>query len=229
MTSLKAARELAESLVQVSNGLGCKTLAILTDMNEPLCSSVGNALEVTNAVDFLSGKKRDPRLLNVVCNLGAELLVLIGLAENSSVGINMIMQSFESGHSAEIFSKMISKLGGPSNFLEAASSMLPRATIVEDVYASEIGTVSMIDARSLGISVVELGGGRKTVKDSIDYSVGFDNLLSVGDQVDESIPIGRIHANDQAKFDQAKDAIIRAYRIGDSNQKRHNLIIDYVK
>ena len=107
--------------------------------------------------------------------------------------------------------------------------MLPRATIVEDVYASEIGTVSMIDARSLGISVVELGGGRKTVKDSIDYSVGFDNLLSVGDQVDESIPIGRIHANDQAKFDQAKDAIIRAYRIGDSNQKRHNLIIDYVK
>jgi thymidine phosphorylase len=229
MTSLKAARELAESLVQVSNGLGCKTLAILTDMNEPLCSSVGKALEVTNAVDFLSGKKRDPRLLNVVCNLGAELLVLIGLAENSSVGINMIMQSFESGHSAEIFSKMISKLGGPSNFLEAASSMLPRATIVEDVYASEIGTVSMIDARSLGISVVELGGGRKTVKDSIDYSVGFDNLLSVGDQVDESIPIGRIHANDQAKFDQAKDAIIRAYRIGDSNQKRHNLIIDYVK
>ncbi|MEE2773962.1 MAG: thymidine phosphorylase [Pseudomonadota bacterium] len=229
MTSHRDAKTLAESLVSVSNLLGCKTIALLTDMNEPLASSVGNSLEVMNAVEFLSGKKRDQRLFNVVCSLGAELLVLMDLVENRSSGFAKIKNSFDSGSSAEIFSKMIAVLGGPSNFLDKASSILPRATIVEDVYAPQSGTVSAVDTRSLGISVVELGGGRRTVKDKIDYSVGFDNLLSIGDKADKNIPIGRIHANDWEKFEEAKSRMIRAYKIDDQKIKKCDLIIDYVK
>ena len=151
------------------------------------------------------------------------------LAENRSSGFAKIKNSFDSGSSAEIFSKMIAVLGGPSNFLDKASSILPRAKIVEDVYAPQSGTVSAVDTRSLGISVVELGGGRRTVKDKIDYSVGFDNLLSIGDKADKNIPIGRIHANDWEKFEEAKSRMIRAYKIDDQKIKKCDLIIDYVK
>jgi len=228
MDSLPKARALAESLVRVANDAGCRTTALITDMNEPLARTAGNALEMQNAVDFLTGKEIDNRLWDVTVALGAELLANAGLAASVENGANMMLDALQSGRAAERFGKMVAALGGPVDFVEKPQSYLETAPLVAEVYAAKTGFVQSIDTRGVGMAVVALGGGRTRSTDPIDYAVGLDWLAGIGQYVDTEQPIARVHARDQATLDEAKTRIIAAYKIGAAVPEETPLIIERI-
>ena len=166
-------------------------------MNEPLASAAGNALEVRNAVDFLTGARRDPRLLDVTLELSATALVLGGAAETLDEARDKCKAVLANGAAAEHFSAMVHALGGPPDFVGNMDAYLEKAPIVRDVYAKSSGTISAINARGIGMAVVALGGGRRTPGDRIDYAVGFDHLVGLGIKVDGKTPLARIHARSE--------------------------------
>ncbi len=215
MKTLDEARELANSLVGVANDAGVKTGAVLTDMNQSLASAAGNALEVQNAVDFLTGTARDARLLGVTLELAAHALCLAGTASSRQQGLQQARQALESGAAMEKFAAMVAALGGPADFVERMPEYLPTAPIIRDVYASGTGTVTRVETRELGMAVVALGGGRRMPTDTIDHAVGFDHLVPIGHKVDDKTPLARLHARDEASAREAEKRLLQAYEIGD--------------
>ncbi len=228
MDSLPKARELAESLVRVGNDAGCATSALITDMNEPLARAAGNALEMQNAVDFLTGREIDSRLWDVTIALGAELLANAGLASGGEAGMEMMRAALQSGRAAERFGQMVAALGGPADFVEKAESHLEKAPLVEEVYVVESGFVQAIDTRAVGMAVVALGGGRRKSSDPIDYAVGLDWLAGLGQHVDNEQPIARLHGRDKAALAEAKRRVVAAYEIGDTAPPETPLIIERI-
>jgi thymidine phosphorylase len=220
MPTLDRSRELAESLVAVANGAGTKTAALITDMNEPLATAAGNALEIRNAVEFLTGKHRDHRLLEVTLALSAAALELTGYVGNARHAVHAALST---GKATEHFSQMVAMLGGPADFVEKINTYLEPAPIVRDVFAPTGGTVSAIDTRGVGMAVVALGGGRRMPTDKIDHAVGFDQLAGLGATVDSATPLARLHARDEASADDAERRLIAAYTLGDAAPK-HPLI-----
>ncbi|UJW84842.1 thymidine phosphorylase [Devosia sp. SL43] len=216
MPTLDKSRDLARSLVEVANGAGLKTSALITDMNEPLASAAGNGLEVRNAVDFLTGKHQDARLREVTLALCAELAAMTGIAPDVLSARKLVEDALDSGRATERFSRMVTALGGPADFVEQMDRHLAAAPIIRDVFASGPGTIAEIDTRGVGMAVVALGGGRTMPTDKIDHTVGFDRLLGLGARVDMTIPIARIHARDEASAADAEARLKSAYRLGDS-------------
>lgn len=214
MPTLEKSRELARSLVEVSNGAGLKTAALITDMNEPLASAAGNGLEVRNAVDFLTGTHQDARLREVTLALCAELAVMTCKAATPEAGLLLATSALDSGRATQRFAIMVNALGGPADFVERMDDYLAPAPIVRDVFAQGQGTVSAIDTRGVGMAVVALGGGRATPTDSIDHRVGFDRLLGFGAVVDSHTPLARIHAADEASAADAAARLRAAYTFG---------------
>jgi thymidine phosphorylase len=220
MADHEAARELAQSLVAVANGAGLRTSALLTDMNEPLASAAGNAVEVLNAVHFLTGAQRDERLLEVVLGCAAEMLVLGGLAANTGDGEALARSALESGRAAERFAQMVTALGGPADFLESPAPYLPKAPLVQRLHPEGESVVASIDTRALGLAVVALGGGRTRAEDAIDHSVGLTELAGIGDPVGANRPLCIIHARDEAFASAAAATIRRAYELGQPPAER---------
>ncbi len=224
MPTLDRSRELARSLVDVANGAGTKTGALITDMNEPLASAAGNALEIRNAVDFLTGAHRDPRLFEVTLALCAAALELTGFYGDARQAAE---DALASGKATEHFSKMVALLGGPADFVERMDTHLAPAPIVRDIFAPAEGTIAAIDTRGVGMGVVALGGGRRMPTDRIDHAVGFDRLLGLGAKVDTRTPLARIHARDEATAADATARLIAAYQLGDAPQA-HPLIAERI-
>jgi thymidine phosphorylase len=215
MTSLEESEELAENLVSVANGAGMRTSALITDMNEPLASAAGNAVEVINAIDFLTGKHRDPRLYEVTVALGAELLALGGLVEDADDGRRKIEEAFRSGKAAEIFGRMAAALGGPSVLMERPEDHLRVAPVTRSVTAERAGFVTAIDTRAIGVAVIELGGGRTHTDDKIDHGVGITRLAPIGAAVGDDVALAVVHARNESHADRAAAAIRAAYTVGE--------------
>lgn len=229
MTTLDQARELAGSLVSVANGAGVKTAALITDMNESLASAAGNAVEVMNAVEFLTGHHRDPRLEAVTVALGAEVLVLGGLAADSADGKRRIEQAFASGRAAEVFGRMVAALGGPADFVDDPAAHLKFAPVTRAAVPEGAGIVEAVDSRAVGIAVIELGGGRARAEDRIDHSVGFTRLAPVGARVGGGdAPLGLVHARTEAHAEKAAAALRAAYTIGDAPPPNRPVVIERV-
>jgi thymidine phosphorylase len=220
MADHASAKELAASLVAVANGAGLRTSALITDMNEPLATAAGNAVEVMNAVAFLTGERRDNRLLEIVLALAGEMLVLGGLAETAESAAAMARSALERGDAAEVFQKMVSALGGPADFVERPMAHLPKAAIVKAVHAKEAGTVSAIDTRMLGLAVVALGGGRRRADDNIDHSVGVTELAGIGDETGANRPLCLVHARNDDEAAAAAETVRRAYSLGGPPRER---------
>ena len=214
MQSLEDSRGLATSLVEVANGAGLKTSALITDMNEPLASVAGNTVEVLNAVEFLTGKHIDRRLFDVTVALGGELLVLGGLAKDDGEGRRRIEDAFSSGDAADLFGRMVSALGGPSDFMEHPEKHLAAAPVVKPIAPERAGVVTQIDTRAVGIAVVELGGGRRKSEDTIDHAVGFTRLAGLGTRVGPDSPLALVHARDEAAAERAAKSMRAAYTVG---------------
>ena len=217
MDSLSKAQELAESLVAVANGAGLKTTALLTDMDHPLASAAGNAVEVQNAVDFLTGKHVDRRLWDITLSLGAEMLLSGGIAADQADGMHRMETAFRSGHAAERFARMVSELGGPADFIERPERYLERPPIVLEVTASVeqrrdcTGRLAF-HTREIGLAVIELGGGRTRPQDPVDHAVGVIDIA--GRDWDGETPLCRILARDMGSANRAKERVLAAVRRG---------------
>jgi thymidine phosphorylase len=216
MPTLEGARELARSLAHVAAGAGLPTISLITDMNEPLASAAGNALEVINAVDYLTGKRRDPRLHAVTRALGAELLNLGKLARSVEEAGEALDAALASGAAAERFERMIAMLGGPGDILSQAHSLLPQAPVVVAAKPNHAGFVTRIDARAIGIAVVALGGGRARPHDLIDPSVGFSGLARIGAEVSGDAPLALVHARSRDEAEIAAHVLNDSYSVGEA-------------
>jgi thymidine phosphorylase len=229
MVTLDQARELAGSLVKVANGAGVKTAALITDMNESLASAAGNAVEVINAVDFLTGRHRDKRLEEVTVALGAEVLVLGGLATDAGEGKRKIEDAFNSGRAAEVFGRMVEALGGPGGFMENAGPHLRLAPVTRAVPPERPGIVQSVDSRAVGIAIIEMGGGRARPEDRIDHGVGYTRLAAVGSAVGgEDAPLGIVHARTDSHAEKAAAALRAAYTVGDAPPPERPVVIERV-
>jgi len=216
MPTYAASESLAQSIVGVANGAGCQTTALLTDMNQVLASSAGNALEVREAVRFLTGEARNPRLLEVTLALCSEMLISGRLAASDSEARRKLMTVLDNGQAAECFGRMVAAQKGPADFVERYETYLPHATLSKPVYADQPGIVSSMDTRALGLAVVAMGGGRQRASDTIDYSVGLSEMITLGERADAQRPLAVIHASSEDDWQQAAAAVKAALVIGDS-------------
>ncbi len=222
------ARALADALVGVANGAGLPTTALMTDMDEPLASAAGNALEVAYALDHLTGKRREPRFHEVTVALAAEMLLLGKLAADIDEARANIEAAFASGAAAERFARMIAALGGPADLLERPEKHLVTAPIIKPVFPETSGIVQAIDTRGVGLAVVALGGGRTRPQDPIDHAVGIVALAGLGDRVGGGHALGIVHARDEAGFAMAQQRLREAYRLGEGAPERGALIAERI-
>ena len=208
------AGELAESIVRTAEGAGLPARAVITDMNQVLGDTVGNALEVGEAVEFLTGVRREPRLREVVTTLCRDLLVLGDLAESVTTARVHIERALDGGAAAESFQRMISASGGPSDFVENHERHLPRAPVVMAAEVEHEAWVAAVETRDIGLAALTLGGGRTRADQSIDHSVGFSEVVGPGDRVGTGRPLAVVHARTEGDAAEAVAALRSACRLG---------------
>ncbi len=228
MPTYESSKELAQSIVDVATGAGTPTTALLTDMNQCLASSAGNAVEVLEAVRFLRDEYRNPRLNTVVFGLCSEVLQSSGLVNSEELALNQLENHLTSGKAAEVYGRMVSGLGGPADFVEQPEKYLPEPSIVHPVFPDTEGVVTGMDTRGLGLLVVSLGGGRSRAEDVIDHGVGLSQIASVGTNVDEGWPLCMLHASSKSDFERAEAAIKETIQIGDAVEDKNREIYERV-
>lgn len=203
MDNIDNARALARSIIDVANAAGTKTSAVLTDMNQVLGSTAGNAVEMQEAVDFLKGKSSDARLYNVTMKLCQELLLSAELAQNETEAKTKLEQALSSGKALEIFARMVSALGGPKDFVEKTEHYLPRAKIIRPVFADKEGYVESMQTREIGLSIIDLKGGRTRSDQKLDYATGYTGFCQIGNYLDSQTPLCFVHAQTEDQFNRA--------------------------
>jgi thymidine phosphorylase len=208
------AKALASGLVGVAGRCGLKITALLTDMNQVLGRSAGNALEVAEAIAVLTTGAGDPRLVRVTIALAGALLKLGGLAATEEAGEAAAGRTLADGRAAERFQRMVAALGGPSDLLEWPGAHLAGAPVKIAIFPDRPARVAAIDVRALGIAIVELGGGRRATGDAVDVTVGLDDVAGLGELVE---PNGRalatIHARNPDSARRAEAAILAAFTL----------------
>ncbi len=214
MRTLEQARALAESIIETAKVSGLKTHALITDMNENLGSTAGNALEVQEAVEFLTNQTREPRLEQVVLALVAEMLLMGDLESDRNAARTKAERALDSGRAAEVFARMVAQLGGPKDFVEGYRRYLPRAPVCRPVHADTRGYLTAVDGRGLGHAVIELGGGRRRTDDELDLSVGFSEVAPIGSEIDAERPLALVHAASADVAERAAGMLRRACAIG---------------
>ena len=224
--TLPQARELAQSLVSVAQGAGLPARALITDMNQVLGDTAGNALEVQEAIGFLKGTAREPRLLKLTLNLAAVLLQLCGLAPNLLAAHRIAQRALDSGAAAERFARMVASLGGPSDVLHDAR--LLHAPVQRAVPALRSGFVQRMDVRALGLAVVALGGGRATPGAAVDPRVGLAGVVALGVVVQAGEPLAWVHAADSGAAAAALAVVQRAITLSDDAPAAKPLIVESV-
>ncbi|WP_299958710.1 thymidine phosphorylase [uncultured Roseobacter sp.] len=215
MKDMDAARALAKALVETANAAGCKTTAVISDMNQPLAASLGNALEVAEVMRVLTVDPSGP-LVEISAALGGVLLANAGLAKDVQAGTDAITAALRDGRAAERFGRMIAAMGGPVRFVENWARFLPEATVIREVKAPASGYVTAIDGEALGMVVVDLGGGRVVESDTIDPAVGLGQVVRLGDKIAQGQPLAVVHAARPDAADRAAAAVRAAIMIGPS-------------
>jgi thymidine phosphorylase len=226
MKTREGAHDLAQALVGTANGAGCRTVALLSDMNQSLGPAAGNALEVMVALEILTGSAVAPDLWAVTSALGAEALVLGGLAATPDEGRARIDDALESGRAAEVFGRMVAALGGPMDFVERFPDRLPSAPVVVAVPAPAAGVVSGVATEALGQTVVRLGGGRLVGSDKVNPSVGLAGLARIGEHLAAGEPLGFVHAATEAAAARAVAEVQAAYALSEGPVAPPDLIAE---
>jgi thymidine phosphorylase len=213
--SLESAQALAENLVTVAGDAGLRAVAWLTDMNQVLGHDVGNALEVREAIDFLAGRRREGRLHAVTSTLAREMLVLGGLARDHADATGPVERALDSGAAAERFDRMVAALGGPRDLVERPDRHLAAAPVRRSVAPERAGVVTRVDALTIGLVVVALGGGRRRADDAIDPAVGLTDVRGPGDRVGPDRPLAVVHARSTADAEVAARVLRGAVTVAD--------------
>lgn len=214
MCERNRARDLAANLIEVATLAGLPCRALITDMNQPLARSAGNALEMLEAIVFLTGGERQSRLEDVILSLGVEMLLLGGLAAEPDAARGMLKQVLGSGLAAEHFARMVSMQGGPSDLIDQPSKYLPAAPVVRELASPRDGCIKYIDTREIGMCIVGLGGGRGGLEDNIDHRVGLSDFCLVGQMCNKGEALLRIHAADETAWQVAAEKLLDAIVIG---------------
>ena len=224
MTDLASARTLAASLVDVAAGAGLPCRALITDMDQVLGTTAGNALEVQESIAFLTGTAQEPRLLALTLALAAEMLHGAGLATSVADGATRAAAALHSGRAAEHFARMVAGLGGPTDVLAAPG--LPTAPEQLDVPAPRPGVLAATDTRALGLAVVALGGGRRVASDAVDPRVGFSQVQPLGTALQAGDALLRVHAATLADAEAARAAVLAAVTLADTAPPHGPVVID---
>ena len=203
---------LANSLVSVAKVAGLQCQAILTDMNQVLGWNAGHSLEIRECAEYLTNERKNKRLEKITNELIAHVLMMAKKI-NKQESYEKINQALNNGKAAEKFNKMVYALGGPIDFLEKYNSHLQFSSYVGEIKADKAGSIHSIETRKLGLILIELGGGRKQADDEINYTVGYENVMSVGEDVDTTTPLLKVHASSQGDFDRVKGAIEKCFVI----------------
>jgi thymidine phosphorylase len=216
MKTLAEAEALAAALVSAAQGAGCMTAALITDMSQPLATAAGNALEMIEVMETLTGTSVNAALWDLTAALGGELLALGGIAADAEDGAGRIDAALEGGQAAEVFGRMVAAQGGPADFVERWPDRLPSAPVQREVPCQRDGFIIAIDAARLGHAVVHLGGGRLREGDRVNPSVGLADMAGIGEEVGEGLPLAIVHAATEADAEAAVQGVLAAFEIGDS-------------
>jgi thymidine phosphorylase len=219
LPDLDDARALAVSLVETAEAAGCRTAALLTAMDQPVAPAAGNGLEVVESMEALDGAPGPLRDLTVA--LGGVLLGLAGAGGEAEVSA-----AIDDGRAMERFARMVRAQGGPRDFSASWLDDIAAAPVIRDVASDRGGTVTAIDGRALGVTVVHLGGGRLRGGETIHPAVGLDRIVRLGDRVASGEPLARVHAADEAAADAAAEAVRAAVRIGEGTADPLRLVIE---
>jgi thymidine phosphorylase len=217
MAQRQRARELAEAIVQVAEGNGLRCSALLTDMDQVLGRTAGNAVEVLESLETLTDPNHaEPRLLEVTLALCGEGLALAGLAADGDEGRAKAQDALRSGAAAERFAAMAAALGGPPGLLEYPARHLPSAPVTLEAWSDEKAHVRAIDVREVGIAVLELGGGRRREDEAVDHAVGLTDIACLGEEVGPGAwPLAVVHARDRDAAERAAERLKAAFQVGD--------------
>ena len=217
MTNITQAKKLAQSLVSVANASNCSTRALITNMDDPLSSSIGNSLEVETVVEVLLGKnKNEEALLDTTIALSTELYSLV-CPEKSNLEIKKKIYSLlDSGHVAERFENMVSALGGPKDFLSTYKELLPKTQYVVPVKAKKEGYITQINTKELGNILIKMGGGRQKASDNLNLSVGFTEVVKSNEKVNTKKALLMLHCSDKFLSPSLEEAINNCFSISES-------------
>lgn len=230
MPSYAASKELAENIVRVACAAGTPTRALLTDMNQVLGRTAGNAVEVIEAIEFLvNPANADQRLIDVTLALAAHMLVLSGVENDVDAATVKARDALASGKAAEIFEQMVTAQGGTPDILscyKTALTVAPKAHAIKPLHA---GFVSAMDTRAIGMAVVAMKGGRTDPQAVIDHSVGFTEICQIGDDVGDSTPLAVVHCHSEDQAQAAAQAIQRAITVADTKEASLPVITEVIE
>lgn len=218
---------LAKEMVRIGQNAGRNTVAVISDMDQPLGNAVGNALEVKEAIDTLQGKGAED-FTRLCYTLGSYMLVMGGKAENEEQGRKMLKKVIADGSALNKLAQFVKAQGGEESMVYHPE-LLPKASLIEPIYAPRDGWVDKLVCDEVGICSLILGGGRETKESVIDLSVGIELKKKIGNYVKKGEVLAYLHANDRAKLAAAKERLLNAYQIGGEERKTNSIIIDVVK
>jgi thymidine phosphorylase len=213
MKTVERAEELANSLIRTATAAGLETHAVVTDMNEVLGRTAGNAVEIAESMNYLQGNDREPRLDEVVLELSAAMLVLGGIETDREKAKARADSAVTSGAAAQVFDRMVVALGGPGNFVADYRKHLPQAAVSQPVRAGRQGFLAEVDAFAVGNAIIALGGGRRKLDDRLDLSVGFTDVAPIGTKVGPDTPLAMVHAASEDAAKHAAELLRNACRI----------------
>ena len=213
---------LAQEMVKIGRNAGRNTIAVVSDMDQPLGFAVGNALEVKEAIDTLKGEGQS-EFVELCMTLGSQMLIAGGKAQDATEAQKMLQKALDSGAALDKLAEFVEAQGGDKQAVYD-TSLLPKADIIEPIYSLESGYISHIACAEVGICSLILGGGRETKESEIDLSVGIVLTKKVGDKVEKDDIIAYIHANDAEKLAAAKERFLKAYSYTDSQPEKSVMI-----
>ena len=227
METETAAVTLADSIINTAAEIDLPVRAVITDMSQVLGRNAGNALEVRETIDYLTGAYRDPRLDEIVLTLATAMLALAGIEEDRQAAGNLLQSALDQGQATRVFVEMTTALGGPPDLIERIDHYLPSSPVIKPVFLNGEGYLTDIDVRLAGNVIVALGGGRKRVDDSIDHSVGLTDIAGIGARIDPHTPLACVHARDDSDADLARHSLQQAFVLSEEKPPTKPVIKKY--
>jgi thymidine phosphorylase len=214
MKDFAKAKQLAETMVEIGNNAGVKTVALITQMETPLGNAVGNALEVSESIDVLNGK--GPRdVIEITLALAKEMLTLAGINKDPAEGLI-------NGSAFNVWKNMIKAQGGNPD------AEIPIAKKKEIVLAKQSGYITDLNAYSIGLSAWRLGAGRAKKEDAVSKTAGIMCLAKEGDFVEKDQPVLELHIDDDTRVNSAKDALVNAFEIGPEPKEKRKIVLERI-
>ena len=214
MKDFSKAKQLAETMVEIGNKAGVKTVALITQMDTPLGNAVGNALEVSESIDVLNGKGPQD-VIEITLALAKEMLQLAGINKDPATGL-------KDGTALQVWKKMIIAQGGNPDI------EIPVATKKEKVVATQSGYITDLDAYAIGLSAWRLGAGRAKKEDAVSKTAGIICLAKEGDYVEKDQPVLELHIDEAARLPFAKEALKNAFSIGAEPKEKRKIILERI-